>query len=82
MWQISYPSGNGASQGNFFLPVFVLKVLMNKLLTYLLTMMVFKFELLDFFFSQKLINSHPCWDLNRGPSRQQATMIYHFFNLI
>ena len=29
------------------------------------TLMVFKFELLNFLFSQKLTNSHPCWDLNR-----------------
>ena len=39
------------------------------------TMMVFKFELLNFLFSQKLINSCPCQDLNPGPPRWQAVVL-------
>ena len=39
------------------------------------TVMVFKFELLNFPFCRKLINSRPCRDLNPGPHRWQAAVL-------
>ena len=39
------------------------------------TMMVLKLVLLNFLFSQKLINSRPCLDSNPGPPRQQAAVL-------
>ena len=47
----------------------------NPVSSYTHTMMVFKFEVLNFLFSHKLINSRPCRELNPGPPRWQAPVL-------